>query len=166
MSTTALALPSFEFGSLELVQRPVAAGRRRVLALVPARTTCPAPLAAPLTAPRRARCVRAARPCPARRPLRITRRGRLALTTAAATVLTGAVLVVAGAVGGPAGASAANGPTPRVVTVLPGQTLSEIATALAPGSDWREVAAEIAAANGLPDQSLRSGQQLTLPDLD
>lgn len=113
---------------------------------------------------RRTRPTAAARPCRAVTPLRLTRRGRLVITCTAATVLTGAVLVVASVVGGPsAAAGSSSGPAPAVVTVLPGQTLSQIAGDWAPDDDWRETAAEIVELNELTTQAVQAGQQLALP---
>ncbi|WP_432507347.1 LysM peptidoglycan-binding domain-containing protein [Kineococcus arenarius] len=141
------------------------------LALFPAacrsRESRPAPVARCAPAARRARSARpAARRGPGRRPLRLTRRGRLSATCTAAGVLAGVVLAVSAAAGEPAAAGGAAGAAPHVVTVLPGQTLSQIAAELAPGEDWREVAAAIAEVNGLASQALRAGQRLTLPELD
>ncbi|NAZ83678.1 LysM peptidoglycan-binding domain-containing protein [Kineococcus sp. R8] len=101
--------------------------------------------------------------CPARRPLRLTRRGRLLVTTTAVAVLTSAVVAVTSAVGG-GPAAAGTGAAPLVVvTVAPGQTLSEIAAQWAPGEDWRDVAVGIVEANHLPSQAVRAGQELVLP---
>ncbi|WP_208972299.1 LysM peptidoglycan-binding domain-containing protein, partial [Kineococcus rubinsiae] len=101
--------------------------------------------------------------CPASRPhLRLTRRGRLLVTTTAAAVLTGAVIAVTSAVGGPAAAGTAAGRV-VVVTVAPGQTLSQIAAQWAPGEDWRDVAVDIVDVNHLSSQALRAGQELVLP---
>ncbi|WP_432509049.1 LysM peptidoglycan-binding domain-containing protein [Kineococcus auxinigenes] len=141
------------------------------LAPVPAARRSSAPRPAP--AARCARAVRRTRPTrpaarrgPGRRPLRLTRRGRLSATCTAAGVLAGVVLAVSAAVGEPAAAGGAPGAAPHVVTVLPGQTLSQIAAELAPGEDWREVALTIAEVNGLASQALQAGQRLTLPELD
>ena len=134
MSATALALPTLD--------RPV-----RVRAARPART-------------RRCAATPTAR---AARPLRLTRRGRLAVTCTAATLLTGAVVAVTGALPG-ASAGVDRAPAPTVVTVLPGQTLSQIAGEWAPSRDWREVAGDVVQLNELPSMTLRAGQRLTMPE--
>ncbi|MBB2899801.1 hypothetical protein FHR75_000589 [Kineococcus radiotolerans] len=139
--------------------------------LVPERPTLPRPRrtrsARPAHEPRAARCA-AARPAPpARRarPLRLTRRGRLVVTCTAATLLTGAVVAVTGAFTG-AAAGVERPPAPVVVTVLPGQTLSQIAGEWAPTEDWREVAVDIVQRNALADMTVRAGQRLTMPSGD
>ncbi len=153
-------------------QRPARGARPRssaVLVLVPTGPDCHR---APVPAPRRAV---PAPPRADRRPLRLTRRGRLALTTAAATLLTCTAVAAVGAVadGGRAPARAPHAPlvaaasaAPVTVTVLPGQTLSQIAAQWAPDADWREVAARIVVLNDLPSHALQAGQRLSLPVLD
>jgi len=130
-----------EARALRLVPPPAAAARRR-----PALRRGPAPAACPVTRPH----------------LRLTRRGRLLVTTTAAAVITCAVVAVTGAVSGPAAAGTMSGAR-VVVTVAPGQTLSQIAAEWAPDEDWRDVAVDIVAANHLPSQALRAGQELLLP---
>jgi hypothetical protein len=130
-----------EARALRLVPAPPAPSRRR-----PALRRGPAALTHPVTRPH----------------LRLTRRGRLLVTTTAAAVITCAVVAVSGAVGGPAAAGTTSAPL-VVVTVAPGQTLSQIAAAWAPDEDWRDVAVDIVAANHLPSQALRAGQELVLP---
>lgn len=51
----------------------------------------------------------------------------------------------------------------RVVTVLPGQSLWQIAGLVEPGRNAGDVAAEIQAANDLPSASLQPGQVLVVP---
>lgn len=145
MSTTALA-PSFA------APAPFAGGAR------------PARRPRPVRRPRCARPVveRPAERATARRPLRLTRRGRLLVTCTAATALTSAVVAVTGAFTG-ASAGVDRAPAPVVVTVAPGQTLSSIATQWAPTEDWREVAGDIVNLNGLPSMTLEAGQRLTMP---
>ncbi|WP_432546869.1 LysM peptidoglycan-binding domain-containing protein [Kineococcus sp. SYSU DK004] len=151
--------------------RPGRGARSRssaVLVLVPTGPDCHR---APVPAPRRP----APAPRAVRRPLRLTRRGRLALTTAAATLLTCTAVAAVGAAtdGGPAPARVPHAPlvtaasaAPVTVTVLPGQTLSQIAAQWAPDADWREVAARIVVLNDLPSHALQAGQRLSLPVLD
>jgi hypothetical protein len=140
VSATALALP--------VVARSVRPARRHVA------TVRPHCAARPLAPPRR----------PAR-ALRLTRRGRLVVTCTAATLLTGAVVAVTGALSGAsAGVERTSAPPAAVLTVLPGQTLSQIAGQWSPGADWREVAGEIVQLNALPSMTLQAGQQLTMPE--
>ena len=147
MSATALALPV-----LDRPTRPV----RLVRAPRPARVARPRPCAAP----------RAARPLRApARPLRLTRRGRLTVTCTAATLLTGAVVAVTGALSG-ASAGVERTPPPAVVTVLPGQTLSQLAGDWSPEEDWRAVAEDIVQLNALPSMTVQAGQRLTMPERD
>lgn len=96
-------------------------------------------------APRRAR----------RGALRITRRGRLAVTTTVATVL---ALVLASMVGllGPAGATAS-------VVVEPGMTLSQIAAEQLPDVPLSRAVTDIQRANHLSTTSLAAGQELVIP---
>lgn len=86
--------------------------------------------------------------------LRITRRGRLALTL---TTLAAASIASAGiAVGGPAAAA-------PEVTVEEGQTLSSIAEAEMADVPTREAVAQIQMANGLSSSHVHAGQTLTIP---
>jgi phage tail tape-measure protein len=80
-------------------------------------------------------------------------------------LITGAVVAVSGALTG-ASAGVERAPAPAVLTVLPGQTLSQIAGEWAPGADWREVAGDIVQLNALPSMTLQAGQRLTMPDRD
>lgn len=120
----------------------------------------------------------ARRPVPRDRPaaaraagrLRITRRGRLCLTMAAAAVLVGlAVSILTPAVTGlasaiePAPATAPVSAQVEQVTVLPGQTLWEIARQQRPEDDPRDVVVDIRNLNNLPDSRVMAGQQLVLP---
>lgn len=86
--------------------------------------------------------------------LRLTRRGRLAMTT---TTL--AVATVAGA-GMAFGGPAASAPE---VTVERGQTLSSIAEAEMAGVPTREAVTRIQVANDLPSSHVHVGQTLTIP---
>ncbi|MDT0165543.1 LysM peptidoglycan-binding domain-containing protein [Actinotalea sp. AC32] len=92
--------------------------------------------------------------------LRLTRRGRVAVTVLA--------VGLAGAVGMTAQSAAARGPAAPVPVVAhvvePGETLWEIAARTAePGQDVRDVVADLTELNGLPDVALEAGQQLLVP---
>lgn len=91
-------------------------------------------------------------PAPA---LRLTRAGRLALTT---TVLL--VALVAAFVGLTGGASASSAPV--TVTVEQGQTLSQIAAEHMGGSVATAVA-ELQLANGLSSTQVQAGQTIVIP---
>ncbi len=99
---------------------------------------------------------------PARRPLRLTRRGRAVFATLAAAPLV-AVLVLA-SVNAPA--SAGNEPGSASfdgVTVAPGESLWSIAERIAPEADPREVVGELKSLNGLEDSAVLAGQTLAIP---
>lgn len=86
--------------------------------------------------------------------LRLTRRGRLAMTT---TTLAVATVAGAGmALGGPASAA-------QEVTVERGQTLGSIAEAEMGGVPTREAVTQIQLANGLSSSHVHMGQTLTIP---
>jgi len=91
--------------------------------------------------------------------LRLTRRGRLVITLTVAVLL--AVVAVVGARAAWA-ASPAQAPATQSVTVLPGQTLWEIADASTAG-DPRDAVIEIRELNGLPDSQVFAGQVLLVP---
>jgi len=102
---------------------------------------------------------RSARP-PAARPMVLTRRGLvLAWAAALAAVgLTGFGLVHAAAPSAPAVASE------RIVTVLPGQSAWDIATAVNPSVDPRVTLDAVEQLNGLESTGLvRPGEQLRVP---
>ncbi len=88
-------------------------------------------------------------------PVRITRRGRLALLSLALALV--AVVSVAGM----GGAGAAE-PLPTV-TVTPGQTLSEIALAELPQLGLSQAILAIQVANQLSTAQISAGQQLVIP---
>jgi LysM domain len=107
-----------------------------------------------------------ARP-PVRRqpPLRLTRRGRLALRSLVVLVLlalmAGAALTMAHR------ADAADGPARPVAVrhhvVLPGETLWGIASSVAPKADPRDTIARIVEFNALTSSGVRAGQTLAIP---
>ena len=175
MSTTALTLvpcePALDAVRLPRPRRGASAPRARSTSRSLSRVTGGARSARAVGGPaaparRRGGCEALAAPlappAPDHRPLRLTRRGRLVVSCTAATLVTTAVVAVAGALGG-AVADTQPVVTPAVVTVLPGQTLSEIAADVSPHEDWREVATRIADVNDLPTMVVRAGQRLTLP---
>lgn len=90
-----------------------------------------------------------------RRALRITRRGRLALTSSLTLVV---ALVVASVIGllGPAGATSS-------VVVEPGMTLSQIAAEQLPDVPLSQAISDIQQANRLSTTSLAAGQELVIP---
>lgn len=92
-------------------------------------------------------------PAPA---LRLTRAGRLAITT---TVLL--VALVAALVGLTGGASASGAPV--TVTVEQGQTLSQIAAEHMSGTSLATAVAELQLANGLSSAQVRAGQTVVIP---
>jgi hypothetical protein len=100
-------------------------------------------------------------PAPASGPLRLTRAGRLAITLAVTALVLGATLL---AVVTTAGAT----PTPRAdhaVTVVEGQTLSEVAARELPGVPVAEAVAQLQLANNLPSAQVHAGQVLVVPAL-
>ena len=93
--------------------------------------------------------------------LRMTRRGRLLLLGILAAVLL--LTVSVGRMGSQAATAVDNGPALTQTTVQPGDTLWAVARRLAPGSDARQVIAQIRRVNHLADSTLYAGQQLLLP---
>lgn len=94
--------------------------------------------------------------------LRITRRGRTALSVLVALPL--ALMLALGAQQAIAGSGSAVGDTAfHYVTVEAGQTLWALAGELAPSADPREVVAEIAQLNGLGGTAIQPGQRLAIP---
>lgn len=96
--------------------------------------------------------------------LRITARGRRVL--AAVIALPIAAGIAAAALSGgsaTASAEAASGVSFETVTVLPGDTLWSIATAVAPEADPRDVIDAIRRLNLLQTSALSVGQELALP---
>lgn len=105
---------------------------------------------------------------PARQPatpavgLRLTRRGRLAITLATVSLLAAVGLV--GASTALAGTSVSEPVATEQVVVHPGHTLWGIAAAAAPaGADVRDVIIDIQEMNGLETSAVYAGQELTVP---
>ena len=104
-----------------------------------------------------------AAPSARRRPLRLTRRGRIVLV-----VLPG-LLALSGALGAVAGTADAQAapvhPVVRTVVVGSGDTLWSIAGRIAPGADRRDVVAALQQENGLAGAEVPAGAVLRLPVL-
>lgn len=99
--------------------------------------------------------------------LRITARGRraLALLVAAPVLALGALGgagVVGHAVSGAVASSSTETQAFQEVTVLPGQSLWQIALSVAPDADPREVVAEIELLNGIAG-AIQPGDRLAIP---
>ena len=98
-------------------------------------------------------------------PLRLTRRGRVVVATAAALLVTVVSLLLAGV------AQATNdGPSPRAarqnlvqVVVHPGQSLWSVAESADPDQDPRAVIQQIIDLNSLNGDTVFAGQQLWVP---
>ncbi len=125
-------------------------------------------IAAPFPAARPAR--RQARQQPAARStsastsgLRLTRRGRIVLMFASSMFLLIAV-IASGRFSADAGTSLADqGRATGVVVVQPGESLWQIAEAIAPGVDPRETISLIRNLNGLGDTTVVAGQSIVVP---
>lgn len=99
-------------------------------------------------------------PAAADAPLRLTRRGRVAL------FLLALALGLAGMLGNQAAnaGTAAPGVPVDTYTVRSGETLWDIASGIAgPGEDVRDVVDRLVALNDLPGAALGAGQQILLP---
>jgi LysM repeat protein len=95
------------------------------------------------------------RPTPPSARLRITRRGRLAITGAVTALLVVTAGGLAGAVMPPSEAA--------TVTVEPGQTLSEIAATTLPDLPLDRAVVELQVANQLSSVHVQAGQTLVIP---
>lgn len=96
---------------------------------------------------------------PARARLRLTRRGRLLVLLAVATLL-----LVAFSLGRTSAAAGSAPPRPRPTTVVqPGETLWAIARRVAPGTDPRATVARLTDLNDLGSRPIVAGQRLVLP---
>jgi hypothetical protein len=101
-------------------------------------------------------------------PVRLTRRGRIVVSTLVVTVVSMAVLLVLLLASG--GAQATNHGRPggayqgmRQVVVQPGQTLWSIAAAAEPSADPRSVIQEIVSVNDLNGTNIAVGTELWVP---
>jgi hypothetical protein len=101
------------------------------------------------------------RPRPA--PLRITKRGRAVVTLLAAIPLVAGALVFAVNGGMATATQTGSSATFEHVTVASGQSLWQLAAALAPSADPREVVSDIVHLNQLDGADVQPGQRLALP---
>ena len=95
--------------------------------------------------------------------VRLTHRGRRLVTTSWLVLAVGAGL--AGSRGSSVEASTASaaGPTTARITIAQGHTLWQIARTVDPQTDPRITIERIREINGLPDSSIRAGQELLIP---
>ena len=108
----------------------------------------------------------ASRRAAARTPIRLTRRGRLAVT-ATAVLIVGAISMALAGVAEATGHSAATAAHARdgvtKVLVRPGQTLWSLAEQYAPNADTRLVIQEILQLNSMSTDQVQPGQLLWVP---
>ncbi|HAM28088.1 MAG TPA: hypothetical protein DCP11_15705 [Microbacteriaceae bacterium] len=95
--------------------------------------------------------------------LRLTRRGRVVLTSLAAIPLVIAAGVFAINGGGAIATSQASTTTFDYVTVGPGQSLWQLAGDIAPSADRRDVVADIVHLNQLESTNVQPGQKIAIP---
>lgn len=95
-----------------------------------------------------------------RASLRLTRRGRFVVLLLATAICVLASLVVTSS--GAASDVTQHAPV-EYVTVLPGDTLWNIANDVAPSADPRDTVAEIIELNALPGSTVQAGQRLAVP---
>ena len=93
--------------------------------------------------------------------LRLTRRGRVVLTTLAAIPVVIAAMMFALNGGGAIATSGAGQPLEQIV-VLPGETLWQLAEDYAPDADPRDFIADVLSVNELTG-SIQPGQELLIP---
>jgi anti-sigma factor RsiW len=96
-------------------------------------------------------------------PLRITKRGRAVVTMLAAIPLVAGALVFAVNGGMATATQTGSSATFEHVTVASGQSLWQLAAALAPSADPREVVSDIVHLNQLDGADVQPGQRLALP---
>lgn len=102
-------------------------------------------------------------PVPARQvPVHITRRGRLLLTALALLLVTLTCVMALRALAPTPGFSA-EPVSAGYMTVMPGDTLWQIAGELSPSSDPRDVVASIVELNDLDSAAVFAGQRLAVP---
>jgi LysM domain len=103
-------------------------------------------------------------PTTPRSHLRLTKRGRVVLTTLASIPFVIAALIFALNGGGAAASLEGSIATHEYVSVASGQTLWQVAKQIAPNADPRDVVADILDLNGLTSAEVFPGQQLAIPD--
>ena len=110
--------------------------------------------------------VRPVRPAvPARPVVRFTRRGRLIVVLALVLLLFSLATLsrAAGWAFATDQGSTGSGAVATEWVVQPGETLWQVAVAVAPDADPRDTVARIVELNNLPDASVRAGQTLLVP---
>ena len=100
---------------------------------------------------------------PRRSRLRLTKRGRVVLTSLAATPLVIAALVVALNGGGAAASLTGSDASFQYVTVDSGESLWQVAEQLAPQADPRDVIDQLVTLNHLDSVDVYAGQELAVP---
>ncbi|MCJ1713657.1 LysM peptidoglycan-binding domain-containing protein [Microbacterium sp. M1A1_1b] len=95
--------------------------------------------------------------------LRLTRRGRIVLTTLAALPLLVVVALFA-LNGGQASAGNTAGHSDfQTVTIQPGETLWQLAEQTAPNADPRDFVQDVISLNALDGSGLQAGEQIAIP---
>ncbi|HSF26865.1 MAG TPA: LysM peptidoglycan-binding domain-containing protein [Actinomycetes bacterium] len=103
---------------------------------------------------------------PARRRLRLTRRGRAVRAVVLVLALTLVFLVVSAlghSVVSASTSESGEGPALRALVVQPGQTLWQIAGQVAPDADPRDTVVRLERLNGLDGALIQVGQRLLVP---
>lgn len=98
--------------------------------------------------------------------LRITRRGRIVLTTLVAlpVFLVVALSVLNGGQASAGDSSRAGSPVQfRTVTIQPGETLWQLAEETAPQADPRDFVQDVVSLNALDGSTLQAGEQIAIP---
>ena len=98
-------------------------------------------------------------------PIRLTRRGRLAVVGLVAALAFAGVSVAQATLGAFDASAGAESSTQSATTwvVQPGETLWSIAERIAPDTDPRETVARIVQMNDLPSSEVLVGQEIYLP---
>ena len=139
---------------------------RVATARVPARTTrggAPAGTARSSTAPASIARSSSSSIAPVQPRLRLTRRGRFVFASLVALPLAIVAGVFALNSGVAIASGAASSATFEYVQVESGQSLWQLAAAIAPDADPREVVSDIVHLNQLPSADVQPGQQLAVP---
>jgi len=95
--------------------------------------------------------------------LRLTRRGRMVITTLLAAPLAAMALYLGVNAGGAVATGESGSAQFEIVTVEPGQSLWDVAASLAPEADPRDVIADLASLNQLDSATVQPGQELAVP---